>query len=58
MKPRINLVTLGVDDLERAGAASVKPARETFWGGCAGYFLDPDKHLWEVVWNPQWLLPE
>jgi catechol 2,3-dioxygenase-like lactoylglutathione lyase family enzyme len=35
-----------------AGAAIVKPAGETFWGGYAGYFQDPDGHLWEVVWNP------
>lgn len=42
----------------RAGATIVKPARDTFWGGYAGYFQDPDKHLWEVVWNPKWLLPE
>lgn len=39
---------------QTAGAAIVKPARETFWGGYAGYFQDPDQHLWEVVWNPQW----
>lgn len=37
-----------------AGATLVKPAQETFWGGYAGYFQDPDQHLWEVVWNPQW----
>ena len=37
-----------------AGAVIVKPARDTFWGGYAGYFQDPDQHLWEVVWNPQW----
>lgn len=36
-----------------AGATIVKPAQKTFWGGYAGYFLDPDRHLWEVVWNPQ-----
>lgn len=36
----------------RAGAAIVKPAQDTFWGGYAGYFRDPDHHLWEVVWNP------
>lgn len=42
----------------RAGAQIVKPAQETFWGGYAGYFSDPDQHLWEVVWNPQWSLPE
>ena len=38
----------------RAGAAIVKPAHETFYGGYAGYFKDPDDHLWEVAWNPQW----
>lgn len=38
----------------RAGATIVKPAASTFWGGYAGYFRDPDGHLWEVVWNPQW----
>lgn len=37
-----------------AGATVVKPAQETFWGGYAGYFQDPDGHLWEVVWNPAW----
>lgn len=39
-----------------AGARIVKPPQETFWGGYAGYFADPDGHLWEVVWNPQ-LIP-
>lgn len=37
-----------------AGAVIVKPAQDAFWGGYAGYFQDPDGHLWEVVWNPQW----
>jgi catechol 2,3-dioxygenase-like lactoylglutathione lyase family enzyme len=37
-----------------AGAVIVRPAHDTFWGGYAGYFQDPDAHLWEVVWNPQW----
>lgn len=37
-----------------AGAAIVKPAHDTFWGGYSGYFQDPDGHLWEIVWNPQW----
>jgi catechol 2,3-dioxygenase-like lactoylglutathione lyase family enzyme len=36
-----------------AGATIVKEAHDTFWGGYAGYFKDPDEHLWEVVWNPQ-----
>jgi catechol 2,3-dioxygenase-like lactoylglutathione lyase family enzyme len=38
-----------------AGAVIVKPAGETFWGGYAGYFQDPDSHLWEVAWNPQFI---
>ena len=37
-----------------AGAVITKPAQETFWGGYAGYFQDPDGHLWEVAWNPAW----
>jgi catechol 2,3-dioxygenase-like lactoylglutathione lyase family enzyme len=36
----------------RAGAEVVKPARPTFYGGYAGYFQDPDGHLWEVAFNP------
>jgi len=42
----------------QAGATPVQPARETFWGGYAGYFRDPDGHLWEVVWNPDLLPPD
>ena len=38
-----------------AGARAVKPAQDTFWGGYAGYFQDPDDHLWEVVFNPAFL---
>lgn len=41
-----------------AGAVIVKAAHDTFWGGYAGYFQDPDRHLWEVVWNPQWTAQE
>lgn len=37
-----------------AGAIVVKPAHDTFWGGYSGYFQDPDGHLWEIVWNPEW----
>ena len=36
----------------QAGATAVKPAHEAFWGGYAGYFQDPDGHLWEIAWNP------
>ena len=37
---------------EQAGAKIVKPAQPTFYGGYAGYFQDPDGHLWEVAFNP------
>lgn len=47
-----------MEQAKRAGAVIVKPAHDTFWGGYAGYFLDPDSHLWEVAWNPQWVAPE
>ena len=42
---------------DKAGAKIVKPAVKTFWGGYAGYFADPDGHLWEVAYNPA-MLPE
>jgi len=47
-----------MDQAEQAGATIVKPARDTFWGGYAGYFQDPDEHLWEIVWNPAWEVKE
>ena len=39
---------------QAAGARIVRPARKTDWGGYSGSFQDPDGHLWEVAWNPQW----
>lgn len=42
-----------MDRARSAGAAIVKKAQDTFWGGYAGYFADPDGHLWEVAWNPK-----
>lgn len=45
-----------MEQARAAGATIVKRAVDTFWGGYAGYFQDPDGHLWEIVWNPQ-LLP-
>jgi catechol 2,3-dioxygenase-like lactoylglutathione lyase family enzyme len=43
-------------EAEKAGARIVKRAHDTFWGGYAGYFQDPDGHLWEVVWNPNLII--
>ena len=47
-----------MEEAKQAGGAIGKPAQDTFWGGYAGYFQDPDQHLWEVVWNPQWPLQD
>lgn len=44
-----------IDQARRAGAEIVKPPQDTFYGGYAAYFRDPDGHLWEVVWNPAFL---
>jgi catechol 2,3-dioxygenase-like lactoylglutathione lyase family enzyme len=43
-----------LDQAKLAGAVIIKAAHDTFWGGYSGYFQDPDGHLWEVVWNPEW----
>jgi catechol 2,3-dioxygenase-like lactoylglutathione lyase family enzyme len=47
-----------MEQARKAGATIVKPAHDTFWGGYSGYFQDPDRHLWEVAWNPQWKLQD
>ncbi|MGK5738555.1 VOC family protein [Micromonospora sp. URMC 103] len=39
-------------DAAAAGAEVTQPARETFYGGYAGCFADPDGHVWEIAWNP------
>lgn len=41
-----------------AGAHITDPAHDRVWGGYSGYFLDPDRHLWEIAWNPAWKVQE
>lgn len=36
----------------RAGATVTRPPADTFYGGYAGVFTDPDGHAWEVAYNP------
>jgi catechol 2,3-dioxygenase-like lactoylglutathione lyase family enzyme len=43
---------------EQAGAVVTDPPHDRFWGGYSGYFRDPDDHLWEIAWNPQWSVPD
>lgn len=45
-------------EARKAGATIVKDPDDTFYGGYAGYFQDPDGHLWEIAWNPERLPPE
>jgi len=40
---------------ERAGGTIVKPATKTQWG-TAGYFRDPDGHLFEIDHEDVWVL--
>jgi uncharacterized glyoxalase superfamily protein PhnB len=45
--------------VERAAAAGATPTKapaETFYGGYAGFFRDPDGHVWEVAHNPGFTL--
>ena len=41
-----------------AGATVTKPAAETFYGGYAAAFADPDGHLWEIAHNPGFALAD
>jgi len=41
-----------------AGGTVPKPPQKTSWGGYAGYFADPDGHLWEVAHNPGFALAD
>jgi catechol 2,3-dioxygenase-like lactoylglutathione lyase family enzyme len=36
----------------QAGATVTRPPAETFYGGYAGCFADPDGHIWEIAHNP------
>ena len=45
-----------IDAARAAGAAVTVAPRETFYGGYAGVFTDPDGHAWEVAHNPGFTL--
>ena len=45
-------------EAKSAGREILKPADKTFWGGYSGYFQDPDGHVWEVAWNPEYKIPD
>lgn len=41
-----------MDEALAAGATLVKAGHRAVWDGYIGYFADPDGHLWEVAYNP------
>ena len=41
-----------IGEARAAGARIAREPAETFYGGYAGVFLDPDGHPWEVAHNP------
>ena len=43
---------------QSAGATVTRPPAETFYGGYAGVFTDPDGHAWEIAHNPGFPLAE
>ena len=43
-----------MEEARAAGAAIVREAGDTFWGGYSGCFHDPEGHPWEVAYNPRW----
>ena len=47
-----------LEEAKAAGANILKPAQEVFWGGYSGYFSDPDGFLWEVAWNPFFVIED
>ncbi len=41
---------------EAAGGRITQPAQEAVWGGYHGHFADPEGFLWEIAWNPGFVL--
>ena len=49
--PSRDVVNEVMDSAVAAGGSVVKEAASAQWGGYAGYFSDPDGHLWKVAAN-------
>jgi catechol 2,3-dioxygenase-like lactoylglutathione lyase family enzyme len=47
-----------IGEARKAGADVIREPADTFYGGYAGYFRDPDGHVWEIAWNPAFKLEE
>jgi len=42
----------------KAGGKILKKGYRIFWGGYIGYFADPEGHIWEVAYNPDFKFDE
>ncbi|MFD1794462.1 VOC family protein [Paracoccus aurantiacus] len=40
------------------GASLLREADAPPQGGLRGYISDPDGHIWEIAWNPDWPMDE
>lgn len=47
-----------IERARQSGAEITREPSETFYGGYAGAFRDPDGHAWEVAYNPGFGLDE
>lgn len=47
-----------INTAEAAGATVTRAPADTFYGGYAGHFMDPDGHAWEIAYNPGFPLGE
>ena len=47
-----------IEEARSAGARIGREPAETFYGGYAGVFIDPDGHPWEIAHNPGFQLGE
>lgn len=47
-------VDVVMKEAKTAGATILHAAKDLFWGGYGGFLKDPDGHIWEVTWNPEW----
>ena len=41
-----------IEEARAAGARIGREPADTFYGGYAGVFIDPDGHPWEIAFNP------
>ncbi|MBR0665674.1 VOC family protein [Roseomonas hellenica] len=45
-----------IERLLAAGGRLLKAPVEPPHGGLAGHVADPDGHVWEIAWNPDWAI--